>query len=262
MPDGGTLTIATANRRIHTAVPKQNFLVQPGDYLEISVKDTGSGIAEDVLPFIFEPFFTTKQRGQGTGMGLATCYGIVKQHDGYIWAESRLAAGTRFRVWLPVADSIQTTPPDASDAASPESGARGESILVVEDEAAVRMMAVIALRKMGYHVIDVDSPEACLELMETEAPTIDLLLSDVIMPGCNGKELYLKLKPAMPDLKVIFMSGYADSIISDKGILNDTVHFINKPFRLRELSRKVRDVLDEDAQPSRSDPSEGNPFSV
>ena len=245
MPDGGMLTITTSHRRIDDVVQKDAFSIQPGEYVEISVDDTGTGIAEDVLPFIFEPFFSTKERGQGTGMGLATCYGIVKQHGGYIWAESRLSVGTRFYVWLPVAAQDSATKPDKDKEDAPVPGAHGEKILVVEDEPAVRKMAVIALQRMGYQVFEVDSPEACLALMESSRLTIDLLLSDVIMPGCNGKDLYLKLKTGIPDLKVIFMSGYTDNVISDKGVLKDNVHFIGKPFTLRELSLKVREVLDD-----------------
>ncbi|WP_419661082.1 two component system sensor histidine kinase, hybrid [Desulfosarcina variabilis str. Montpellier] len=244
MADGGTLTIATAGRRIDNAMEKEQSRIPPGAYVELSVEDTGSGIAEDVLPFIFEPFFTTKQRGQGTGMGLATCYGIVRQHEGYIWAESRLAMGTRFFVWLPVASQTEIVKVDHRPEANALPVAHGETILVVEDEPAVRKMAVIILQRLGYQVVDVDSPEACLALVQAGETVFDLLLSDVIMPGCNGKELYLQLKTHMPDLKVIFMSGYTDNIISDKGIFKENVHFIGKPFTLGALSLKVRDVLD------------------
>ena len=162
MADGGTLTIATAGRRIDNAMEKEQSRIPPGAYVELSVEDTGSGIAEDVLPFIFEPFFTTKQRGQGTGMGLATCYGIVRQHEGYIWAESRLAMGTRFFVWLPVASQTEIVKVDHRPEANALPVAHGETILVVEDEPAVRKMAVIILQRLGYQVVDVDSPEACL----------------------------------------------------------------------------------------------------
>ncbi len=245
MPQGGTLTIATRLRHLDADFEANRLRIDPGTYVEISVSDTGTGIPTDVLPLIFDPFFTTKDKGKGTGMGLATCYDIVKQHKGCIWADSRLAEGSNVCVLLPVtsceAGSMAEPVPDASAVAR----ACGETILVVEDEPAVRRIAVLSLKRLGYQVIDVDSPEACIALTNGEGASFDLLLSDIIMPGGNGTNLYLTLKNKIPNLKVLFMSGYTDAVVSKKGRLEDGCHFIGKPFTLEELSHKVREALEE-----------------
>jgi PAS domain S-box-containing protein len=244
MPGGGQLKIGTASRHLDEPMTIAHFQVDPGAYTVITVTDTGTGIDAEVLPFVFEPFFTTKDRGQGTGMGLATCYGIVKQHGGYIWPQSEVGRGTTFTLMFPVADR---QPMAAAAMAGPIGvlqQSRGETIMVVEDEPAVRKMAVLALRRLGYRVLEMASPEACMQTLRDEGTNIDLLLSDVIMPGCNGRELYAQLQVQKPDLKVLFMSGYTDNVISAQGGLGDGPLFIAKPFTLNELSLKVRTVLD------------------
>ena len=246
MPRGGNLTIATGRRELAQSLDKCNFQIPAGDYTEISVEDTGTGIPADVLPYIFEPFFTTKERNQGTGMGLATCYGIVKQHEGFIWAESKPGAGTCFFVLMPIAKEPQPSSTVVGETMAMARRSRGETIMVVEDEAAVRKMAVLALIRLGYRIIEMDSPRACLDHVRTRGIDFDMLLSDVIMPGRNGKDLYMQLKSEKPGLKALFMSGYTDTVITDKGVLPEDVHFIGKPFTIRELSLKVRTVLDQD----------------
>lgn len=244
MPDGGRLTIGTASRHLGEPMTIAHFQVDPGAYTVITVSDTGTGIDPEVLPFVFEPFFTTKDRGQGTGMGLATCYGIVKQHGGYIWPQSYAGQDTTFTLMFPVAEKQPEVDAAMVGSIGVLQQSRGETIMVVEDEPAVRMMAVLALRRLGYRVLEMASPEKCLQTLRTEGSNIDLLLSDVIMPGCNGRELYTQLQVQKPDLKVLFMSGYTDNVIGAQGGLGDGLHFIAKPFTVNELSLKVRAALD------------------
>ncbi len=187
---------------------------------------------------------TPKDMGRGTGMGLATCYGIVKQHGGYIWPESNPGGGTTFKILLPTAAAETGGPGDQvdNDIAS-ETASNGEAIMIVEDEPGVRKMAALVLKKRGYRVFETASPEACLRYIEMENPSLDMLLTDVILPGYSGKELYSRLKEKLPHLKVLYMSGYTDNVISDKGVLKAGVHFIGKPFSIRELLKKVHSVL-------------------
>ncbi|MEJ2158189.1 MAG: ATP-binding protein, partial [Desulfobacteraceae bacterium] len=246
MPSGGKIIVQTGREfypKPHTAFP---FDISPGNYAVLKIKDTGMGIPEDVMPFIFEPFFTTKSVGHGTGMGLATCYGIVKQHGGYIWAHSQPDIGTEFTILFP---SILV---NQKDTFSEESAAlrkmicsKGETVMVVEDDPAVRKMAVMTLQQLEYQVFEADSPEACLERINSQNLRFDLLVTDVIMPGGNGADLYLTLKRREKNLRCLFMSGYSVDIISDYGQLEMGAHFISKPFTINELSIKVREVLDD-----------------
>ena len=244
MPGGGRLTFETDTLNLTAPMPIDHFEVPAGRYARIAVKDTGEGIDAEVRPYIFEPFFTTKDVGQGTGMGLATCYGIVKQHGGYIWADGEPGGGTCFSVLMPVAREVDETMTADCPADKAPQRSRGERIMVVEDEPAVRKMAVLALNRLGYQVIEMDSPERCLKKVVSDGVDFDLLLSDVIMPGCNGKELYAQIRLQNPRIKVLFMSGYTDDVLSGQGMLDDGVHLISKPFTVDELGRKVREVLD------------------
>jgi CheY-like chemotaxis protein len=190
---------------------------------------------------IFEPFFTTKPAGKGSGLGLATVYGIVKQSDGYIWVSSEPARGTTFRIYLPEYTGPMEEPPAPAPVATP-GGA--ETILIVEDEPAVRRMASRALRSQGYSVLEAANGAEALEVLSQAERPIDLVLSDVVMPVLNGRELSERLAADRPEIRVLFMSGYTDDDIVRRGLLQPGAPFLQKPFVPADLSRKVRDVLD------------------
>jgi two-component system cell cycle sensor histidine kinase/response regulator CckA len=240
MPNGGTLTIATANEVV--AAPNgAGGYVPNGEYVTLAVSDTGHGMDEATQERVFEPFFTTKEHGKGTGLGLATVYGIVRQSGGHIAVASAPGAGTTFRVYLPRVADPAARERETSNAVSLIGR---ETILVVEDEGAVREVAVTALRSYGYAVIEAaDADEAC-RLYSNRAEPIHLLLTDVVMPGMNGVELAQRLRSLDPQLKVVFVSGYADSIILRGGAAADSVNFVQKPYRPVILASKIREVLE------------------
>lgn len=214
----------------------------PGDYLVFSVEDTGHGMDAEVMSRLFEPFFTTKALGKGTGLGLATVYGIVKQNGGYIHAESIRGQGSRFTVYLPRHQSpLPEAPQDSQETVS---GKAHETILVAEDEPAILQMAKRMLENLGYGVLGASSPEAALHLAHTHAGKLHLLITDVIMPGMNGKDLAHAVTALHPDIKKLFTSGYTADVIDRHGVLNPGVHFIQKPFSRKALSQKVREALD------------------
>ena len=223
----------------------------------LSVRDTGTGMDTEIQSHIFEPFFTTKEMGKGTGLGLATVYGIVKQNNGYIEVESAPGRGTSFRIYLPrVQDRAEAL--RARDSAAPPHGS--ETILVVEDEDMVRHVVREALRSFGYTVLETGDAEEGARICETQEGPIHLLMTDVIMPKMNGRALAKRLMLHRPDLKVLYMSGYTDSAIVQHGVPEPGVSFLQKPFALTTLAGKVRDVLDEevmDAARKRSKRSTG-----
>jgi two-component system cell cycle sensor histidine kinase/response regulator CckA len=242
MPQGGHLSIETAPVTLSPERPGDYPDIPHRSYIRIVVGDTGSGIDPSVVPFIFEPFFTTKEKGRGTGLGLSTVHGIVTQLHGHIRAESRNGAGTRFHIYLPQLEGAGAPAPQKIRAASAEDGR--ETIVVAEDNDMVRGLVCGALRRRGYNVIEVALPEHCLELLESRDITPDLLLTDVVMPKVNGRELHLRLSARYPGLKVVYMSGYLDEVIGDHGVLEEGVSFIHKPFSVDVLATKVRDRLD------------------
>ena len=244
MPQGGKITIETANIEIDAAHAALHVPLLPGSYVLLAISDTGCGMDEQTKSKIFEPFFTTKEKGKGTGLGLATVYGIVKQSGGYIWAYSEPGEGTTFKIYLRrelsgtarVAARAQASPPQCTGT---------ETILVVEDEEALRKIAMRSLEAAGYTVLTATDGEQALEAYGQSAREIHLLLTDVVMPRMGGRTLAQHLSKDRPELKVIYTSGYTDSAIAHHGILEAGMHFLGKPFTPEDLARKVRDVLDE-----------------
>ena len=243
MPDGGTLAIETANVTLDEEEgADQHPAGPPGSYVMFMVRDTGCGIDQAVQKSIFGPFFTTKEVGSGTGLGLSTVYGIVKQHEGIISACSEVEKGACFSVYLPrVDEEVEAVVPDENTEALP----RGcETILLVEDEETARNVVGRELQQQGYKVLMAAGPEAAEKLHEDHAGEIMLLLTDVVMPGCNGYELYRRVAEKQPSLKVMFMFGYTGEAIEDSKRSYGEFPFMQKPFDQAELARKVRRVLD------------------
>ena len=242
MPNGGKLTIMTANVELDEEYSRTHVSVTPGRYVMLSVSDTGVGMTQEVRDRVFEPFFTTKEKGKGTGLGLSMVYGIVKQCGGNIWVYSEPGQGTTFKIYLPRVDEpLEELGGKVRKGKLPRGS---ETILVVEDEADVRKLAVRTLEKQGYRVLEASDGDKVLHLFEKQKEPIHLILTDVIMPRMNGSELTDSLKSLHPKMKVLYMSGYTDNAIVHRGILGDGINFIQKPFSLDGLSRKVREVLD------------------
>jgi len=243
MPEGGKLTIETANVELDGAYARNHVAVTPGRYVMISVSDTGVGMAPEVRDRVFDPFFTTKEKGKGTGLGLSAVYGIVKQSDGNIWVYSEPGKGTAFKIYLPRVDEPLEEAGEV--VVQKEIVGRGETILVVEDEEEVRKLAVQILRRQGYTVLEASQGNETSHICEQHKGAIHLMVMDVVMPGMNGRELAKSLEPHHPEMQVLYMSGYTDNAIVHHGILEKGLNFIQKPFTLEGLLRKVREVLDQ-----------------
>jgi two-component system, cell cycle sensor histidine kinase and response regulator CckA len=242
MPLGGKLTIETTNRTFDEAYVHDHPGARVGQYVRIAVSDTGVGMDKETLSHIYEPFFTTKEKGKGTGLGLSTVYGIVKQSEGYINCYSELGSGTTFTIYLPLtlreADKPQI-------AVSHTTAPRGtETILLVDDDSAVRSVARIALEEAGYVVVEASGGEEALSEVLARSIAVELLITDVVMPRMSGKELSLKLKEILREVRVLYISGYTANVISHHGILEAGVDYLQKPFSSFEFLTKVRDILD------------------
>jgi len=242
MPNGGSLTIETANVQLDEACCHEQAGFRPRSFVLLTVSDTGSGMSQETLSHAFEPFFTTKEFGKGTGLGLATVYGIIRQNSGFINVSSEVGQGTTFKIYLPRAADEKTSAETPSSTAAPARSGDG-TILLVEDDVMVREMTLLLLNSLGYSVLAASSPAHALSLCEQKDLPIDLLMTDVVMPGMNGKELLRRVAAIRPDIKVLFMSGYTSNVIAHHGVLEKGIKFIQKPFSLDDLVKKVQDAI-------------------
>jgi PAS domain S-box-containing protein len=244
MPSGGRLTIETSNITLDEEYARLHAPLSPGEYVMLAISDNGLGMDSETQSHLFEPFFTTKGT-KGTGLGLSTVYGIVKQSGGYIWVYSEVGKGTTFKIYFPQVAERAEPPalaPSAEEAAAVESGT--ETILLAEDEANLRYLARQFLEKQGYKVIEAADGTAAMQIAVAHSGVIHLLLTDVIMPGMNGRELAQRISEIRPQTKVLYMSGYTENVIGHNGTLDAGVQLLQKPFTLRDLKNKVRQVLD------------------
>jgi two-component system cell cycle sensor histidine kinase/response regulator CckA len=249
MPDGGKLLIETANVELDEIYVRQHPYAKTGRYVMLSVSDTGCGMNKEVQAHIFDPFFTTKDVGKGTGPGLSTVYGIVKQSDGHISVYSEVGKGAAFRIYFPEVPAVVDSPGTESVVNLLPSGT--ETILLVEDEDSLREVTRDFLQNGGYEVLEADSGESALELTKQYQGRLDLLLTDVIMPGISGRQLADQLVPSRPEMKILFMSGYTQELVGHHGVLTPETVLLEKPFGVESLLTKIREVLD--AQPMNSD---------
>lgn len=251
MNEGGMLTVSTKvvditkpsdiDKRL--IAPQEDEPIVPGNYVLVKISDTGHGIPKDKIQKIFEPFYSTKEVGAGTGLGLATVYGIIKQTGGYIYVESEEGQGTTFHLFFPrFAVSEETEKPSPAETDNPKDLTGTGTILLVEDEEPVRNFAARALRNKGYTVLEADCGEMALEVIEEHREELEVIVSDVIMPGMNGPEMIQKILPDHPDVKIIFISGYAEDAFTDSFSENVKFHFLPKPFTLKQLAAKIKEV--------------------
>ncbi len=254
MPDGGKLTIQTADVEIDVAFAREHPGSVPGKYVMLAVRDTGTGMDPETQAQIFEPFYTTKGRDKGTGLGLATVYGVVKQSNGYIAVESEKDKGSLFTVYLPRFEQLVSAP--IKSAPEPLNVHGSETILLVEDAEPLRVLAQLFLKENGYQVLAAADGSEAQRIAAEFAGTIHLLLTDVVMPGINGRVLAERLAPSRPAMKILYMSGYTDSFIAGHGVLERGTHLLRKPFTEEVLVRKVRELLDgvRDAEKTESRP--------
>jgi len=238
----GKITVKTGNSVIDGNYSADYQGIVPGEYVRITVSDSGCGMDNETLNHIFEPFFTTKDTGKGTGLGLATVYGAIKQNNGFIYVRSSQGLGTIFSIFLPRhLGDVQPAPVEGIEAPA----RRGhETILLVEDEPAILKVATMILTRQGYTVLAVDSPDRAIDLAMENVGRISLLLTDVVMPEMNGRDLAKDLLSRYPNLKCLFMSGFTADVIANQGAIDEGVHFIQKPFTVHSLAAKVREVLD------------------
>jgi two-component system cell cycle sensor histidine kinase/response regulator CckA len=243
MPGGGRLSIETARVRVEESYVQRHAIVPPGDYVLLTVTDSGQGIAPEHLAHIFEPFYTTKEAGKGTGLGLATVYGIVKQNGGFVWVYSEPGLGTTFKVYFPQVQGLSCDVPIAKLGGGSPRGC--ETLLLVEDEASVRLASSQFLIRSGYSVLEASNGEEALRVSRAHAGRIDLMITDVVMPKMGGPMLAEWLADERPNMKVLFVSGYAENPVLRHGKIDVTTRFLQKPFSGKMLARKVREVVEE-----------------
>jgi two-component system, cell cycle sensor histidine kinase and response regulator CckA len=241
MPDGGSLTLETANVQLDYNFGSCHANAKAGDYVLLTVTDTGMGMERSTVEHIFEPFFTTKGVGKGTGLGLATVYGIVTQNNGFINVFSEPGDGSLFKIYFPRLND-QVSPEERRE---PTNASAAGTVVLVEDEDMVLWMATKLLEEMGFQVIQAQTPEKALTICADHEQQIDLVLSDVVMPGMNGKEMYDRIRRLRPGLKVLFMSGYSEDIVAQRGVVEQGMHYIEKPLEMNKLYQKIRQVLAE-----------------
>ena len=242
MPRGGKLIIETSNVLLSSDLVQERVTMAAGPYVLIAVTDTGVGMDEQTMANIFEPFFTTKEKGKGTGLGLSTVYGIIKQSGGYIWVYSEPGKGTTFKIYLP--QVIEEVEDIVIQRSPPETLKGKETILLVEDDQGVRDVSEMILREFGYQVLKAENGEEALQVIEKNGKEIQLMITDLVMPGMSGKELTDRLSGLENGFKVLYLSGYTDEAIVHHGILDKGINFLAKPFGTEELLRKVREILD------------------
>jgi len=241
MPRGGRLVVATRNVELDEAAAQRLSGVAPGCYVVLSFADTGFGMSEEVRSQVFDPFFTTKGVGAGTGMGLATVYGIVRQSGGHIEVESEVGVGTTFCVFLPLVTD-PTTPPASREIRLAAKG--HETILIVDDDDAVRQMVKTMLKLSGYTILEAADGQKAVETAEAHAAPIHLLITDIVMPHVSGREVAETLAPLKPGMRVLFISGYTEDVVVRQGVELAAADFLYKPFSLTSLTGKVRQILD------------------
>jgi CheY-like chemotaxis protein len=242
MPHGGKLTIETSNVSLDQAYVQRHVIVPAGEYVLLTVSDSGEGIAAEHLEHIFEPFYTTKEAGKGTGLGLATVYGIVKQSAGFIWVYSEPGQGTTFKIYLPrVVRAGEAERPPQVIASSPHGW---ETLLLVEDEAAVRASTGEFLVRCGYTLVTAENGEEALRVSRDYSGPIHLMITDVVMPKMGGPQLAAQLLAERPDMKALFVSGYAENTALHHASMDVTSRFLSKPFSLSTLANKIREVLE------------------
>ncbi len=242
MPNGGKLVIETENVELDEEYCRLHTNAVPGHYVRMVVSDNGHGISDEVKEHLFEPFFTTKPKGRGTGLGLATIYGTVKQAGGNIEVYSEVGKGTAFKIYLPIVEE-QTTRLNGNQVSTKMQGGK-ETILLVEDEKVVRDLAIRILTRLGYRVLKAANGESALKLVQQFDGPIDLLMTDVVMPGMNGRQLAEKLVTFYPDIKILYSSGYTENTIAHHGVIEEGLNFIGKPYSLQNLAKKLREVLE------------------
>lgn len=245
MPDGGYLTIETANITLEKEYTANRFDVQPGEYAMLAISDTGYGMSKETLSHMFEPFFTTKEKGKGTGLGLSTVYGIVKQSSGHIFVYSEPNHGTTFKIYLPQVNELPEAAKNSQKSTS--FTRRQETILVVEDEEGVRSLIREILHRHGYTVLQASNGEEAIKLATSYEKEIHLLITDVIIPGLSGRETAARILDLRPKIRVLYISGYTDNAIVHQGILEPGISFMQKPFTTTTLTNKIREILDSQA---------------